>query len=90
MNRFTEAPRDNFKFGGILNYFTLCLTDNLTMTNFFTLPPKFSWAKLLTLNMFSKVLRGQIKKVINFAFWSNIYWYGLALFLHDIWWIEML
>ena len=43
----------------------------------------FSWAKLSTLDMFSKVPRGQIKKVINFAFWSNIYWYGLALFLHD-------
>ena len=83
MNRFTEASRDNFKFGGILNYFTLCLTDNLTMNNFFTLPPT---AKLSTLNMFSKVPRGQIKKVINFAFWSNIYWYGLV----DIWWIEML
>ena len=26
MNRFTEAPRDNFKFGGNLNYFILCLT----------------------------------------------------------------
>ena len=31
------------------------------------------------LNMFSKVPRGQIKRVINFA-----------LSLHDIWWIEML
>ena len=41
LNRFTEAPRDNFKFVGNFNYFTLCLTENLTMTNFFTLPPKF-------------------------------------------------
>ena len=39
LNRFTEAPRDDFKFGGNLNYFTLFLTDNLTMTNFFTLLP---------------------------------------------------
>ena len=36
---FAEAPRDNFKFGGNFNYFTLCLTDNWTMTGF-TLPPK--------------------------------------------------
>ena len=35
----SEAPRDNLKFGGILNCFTLCLTDNLTVTNFFILPP---------------------------------------------------
>ena len=41
LNGFTEAPRDNFKFGGNLDYFTLCLTDNLTMTNVFTLPPNF-------------------------------------------------
>ena len=39
LNRFTESPRDNFKFGAILNYFTFCLTDNLAMTNFFTLTP---------------------------------------------------
>ena len=26
LNRFIEAPRDNFKFGGILNYFTSCKT----------------------------------------------------------------
>ena len=38
---FTDAPRDIFKFGGNLNYFILCLTDNLTMTNFFTLPHTF-------------------------------------------------
>ena len=43
LNRFTEAPRDNFKFGGILNYFTLCLTDNLTMTNFFTYQVMQQW-----------------------------------------------
>ena len=40
LNRFTEAPRDNFKFGGNLNYVTSCLTENLTMTIFFTLPPR--------------------------------------------------
>ena len=40
LNRLTEAPRDNFKFEGNLNYITLCLTDNLTITSFFTLPPK--------------------------------------------------
>ena len=39
LNRFTEAPRDNFKFGGNLNYVTSCSTDNLTLTIFFTLPP---------------------------------------------------
>ena len=45
LNRFAEASRDNFggnsNFKGNLNYITLCLTDNLTMTNFFTLPPNF-------------------------------------------------
>ena len=36
-NRFTEAPCDDFKFGGNLSYFTLHLTDNLTMfTSYFT------------------------------------------------------
>ena len=89
MNRFTEASRDNFKFGGILNYFTLCLTDNLTMANFLTLLT-LPTLLLTFLNMFSEVPRGQIKEVINFAFWSDIHWYGLAIFLHDIWWIEML
>ena len=34
MNRFTEAAREGFKFGGNLSYFTLCLTDNLSMTDF--------------------------------------------------------
>ena len=34
LNRFTEALRDNFKFGGNLSCFTLYLTDDLTMTNF--------------------------------------------------------
>ena len=42
LNRFTEDPRDNFKFGGNLNYFTLYLTDNLTMTNFLYYPLTFS------------------------------------------------
>ena len=41
LNRFTEAPRDSFKFGGNLSYFTLYLTDNLTMTNFFFYPLTF-------------------------------------------------
>ena len=41
LNRFTEAPGDNLKFRGNSNYITLCLTDNLTMTNFFKLPPNF-------------------------------------------------
>ena len=41
LNRFAEAPRDSFKFGGNLNYFTLYLTDNLTMINFFLHPPNF-------------------------------------------------
>ena len=54
------------------------------MTNFLHYAQTFTWAKLLTLNMFSK-------KVINFALWFDIiHWYGLALFLRDIWWIEML
>ena len=34
LNRFTEAPRDNLKFGGNLSYLILYLTDNLTKTNF--------------------------------------------------------
>ena len=80
MNRFTEAPRDNFKFGGILNYFTLSLTDNLAMTNCFTLPP-FSWAKLSALAMFSKVPRGQIKKVTNFTLWFDIHLIWLSFIL---------
>ena len=68
LNRFTEVPRDNFKFGGNSNYIALCLADNLTMTNFFTLPPNFlRWAKMLTLNMFSNVPRGKLKKVMNFV-----------------------
>ena len=67
LNRFTEAPRDNFKFGGNLSYFTLFFADNLTMTNFLH-PLTFIWAKLLTLNIFSKVPRGQIRKVMNFTF----------------------
>ena len=34
--------------------------------------------------MFSEVPRGQIKKVINFAFWVDIHWYGLALYSYMI------
>ena len=43
--------------------------DNMTMANFFTLfyPPTLSWAKMLTLSMFSKVPRGKLKKVMNFV-----------------------
>ena len=66
LNRFTENPPDNFKLRGNLS-FTLCLKDNLTMTNFLHYLPTLRWAELLILNMFSKVLRGQIKKVMNFT-----------------------
>ena len=91
MSKFTKAPRDNFKFGGNLSYFTLRLTGNLAMTNFLYYPQTYiRWAKLLILNMFSNVPRGQVKKVMNFALWSDIRWYGLALFLDAVWWIEML
>ena len=41
LNRFTEAPRDNFKIGGNLSFFTSYLTDNLTMTNFLLYPLTF-------------------------------------------------
>ena len=90
LNRFTEAPRDNFKFEGNLRYFTLYLTDNLRMTNFWNHFLNFSWAYLLTLNIFSKVPRGQTKKVMNFTLWNDIHFNGLALFLIAVWWIEML
>ena len=29
LKRFTEAPRNNFKFGGNSNYITLSLTDDI-------------------------------------------------------------
>ena len=38
LNRFAEAPRDSYKFGGNLSYFTLYLTDNLAMANFLHYP----------------------------------------------------
>ena len=38
LNRFTEALRDSFKFRGNLRYFTLYLTDNVTMTTSFFTP----------------------------------------------------
>ena len=41
LNRFTEARRDNFRFEGNLSYFTLYLTDNLTMINFLLYPLTF-------------------------------------------------
>ena len=61
------TPRDNFEFGGNLSYFTLCLTDNPTMTNFLHYPPTFKRAKLLTSNMFSDASRSQVKKVKSFT-----------------------
>ena len=68
-HRFTEAPCDNFKFRGNLNYFALSLylTDNIAMTNFLHYSPTCRWAKFLTLNVFSEVSGGQMKKAINFA-----------------------
>ena len=42
------------------------------------------WAKLLTLNIFSEVPRGQIKKVLSFTLWFDLHWYGLASFLHAV------
>ena len=91
MNRFPKAPRDNFEFGGNLSYFSLCLTDNLSMTNFLHYPPTFKWAKCLTSNMFSEASRGQIKKVMIFALWFGMNSYGLVLFLHAdvVWWIDV-
>ena len=44
LNRFTEAPRENFKFGGNLSYFTLYLTYNLATINFFLYLLTFRWA----------------------------------------------
>ena len=38
LNGFSKAPRGNFEFGGNLSCFTLCLTDNFTMTNFLHYP----------------------------------------------------
>ena len=84
LNRFTEPSRDNFRFGGNLTNFILYLTDNLTMTNFLLYPLLFSQAELLTLDIFSKVSWGQIKKAINFTFWFNIRLNGLASFLHVV------
>ena len=37
LNRLTEDPPDNFKFGANLSHFILCLTDNFTMNNFLQL-----------------------------------------------------
>ena len=82
MNRFSRAPRDKLKFGGNLSYFSSCLIDNLAMTNFLHYPLTFNWAKLLILDMFSKVPRGQIKKVTSFTLWFDLHSYGFALFLH--------
>ena len=89
LNRFTEAARNNFKFGGNLSFFTFYLTDNLTMTKFLLYPVTFTWAEYLNLIILSKVPRGQRKKVMNLTFWFDIYLNALVLFLH-VWWIEML
>ena len=40
--------------------------------------------------MFSEAPIGQIKKVMSFALWADIYWYGLALFLQAVLWIDVL
>ena len=80
MNRFTEAPRENFKFGGNFSYFTFCFTYNLTMTNLHY-PQLLAELKLLSLNMFSKVPRGQIKKVRNFTLWFDVHSYGLVFLI---------
>ena len=97
LNRFSEAHHDNFEFGGNKSYFSLCLTDNLTMTKFLhysppSPPSTFNWAKRLTSNMFSEDTLGQIKKVRIFALRFDMHWYGLALFLHadSASWIEVL
>ena len=87
MNRFSRVPRGNFEFGGNLSYFSLFLTDNLTMTNFLHYPQTFKWTKCLTSNMSSEAPRGQIKKVMIFALWSSMSWYSFALFVHaDVVW----
>ena len=39
LGRFSEDQRDNSNFRGNLSYFTLCLRENLTMTNFLHYPP---------------------------------------------------
>ena len=49
-------------------------------------PQTFRWGKLLTSNMFPKVPCGQM----NFALWFDIHCYSLALFLHAVYWVEML
>ena len=88
MNRFSEAPLHNFEFGGTLSYFSMSLTDNFTMNNFLYYPQTFKWTKFLTSNMYSEAPRGQIKKVMIFAFWFDINWYGFAVFLPLMnWWV---
>ena len=80
------------EFGDNLSYFSLFLTDNLTMTNFSHYPQTFKWTKCLTSKMSSEAPRGQIKKVVIFALWFGMNWYGFALFLHVdvVWWTEVL
>ena len=92
MNSFSKAPRGNFKFGGNFSYLSLFLTDNLTMTNFLHYPQTFKWTKCLTSNMFSEAPPDQVKKVMIFALWFGMDWYGFALFLHAdvVWWIDLL
>ena len=67
LNRFFKAPRGNSKFGGNFSYFSLCLTDKLTMNTFLHYPPTVNRVKCLTSNMLSDAPRGQIKKVMIFT-----------------------
>ena len=79
----TPAPKP-LDSTALLALFYLCLIDNFTMTNFLHYPKTFKRAKLMTF------LRGQIKKVMNFALYFDIHWYGLALLLQAVRWIELL
>ena len=79
----TPAPKP-LDSTALLALFYLCLIDNFTMTNFLHYPKTFKRAKLMTFP------RGQIKKVMNFALYFDIHWYGLALLLQAVRWIELL
>ena len=73
----TPAPKP-LDSTALLALFYLCLIDNFTMTNFLHYPKTFKRAKLMTCP------RGQIKKVMNFALYFDIHWYGLALLLQAV------
>ena len=62
------------------------------MTNFLHYPQTFKWTKCLTSNMFSEAPPDQVKRVMIFALWFGMDWYGFALFLHAdvVWWIDVL